>query len=914
MHRKAALLLIVLCAAFFHAGAESMSGDSNGENDIIIAPAEKSLFETDPRSVLTSVFSIRNTGEEARSLTPVVQLPDGWRLSTPLFPLQLEGGASDIILVSIIVPQEALAGSYPVLCGIEGSERRASVTVQVRETFALDLQHESAPGTVLAGQDYESRFSLSNLSNSHQTIRIRADSGRDFVYRGLPARVELEAGERMELVARVSTPQTLEHSMKHYIRLRAELSGAEDIFSETKSVVEIIPVSPPGDPLHRYPLHFSWNGSYANDERPYSTGLSLSGRGYLDDRGRHRLDFSLSPPSWPENGDDEETSWHAAYRNEYLSLSGGDQSFSASPLTSGSRSADGLEGGLYLGNFDLSGFFAPSNEESNGEERNEKFYGGTMKWDFGEVSSLRMHYFRDEEQSETQLLGISGFLRPYDSANIEFETAFEAERPDRFAYTLELTELMEDYDYSFRIKHGSPSFGGTLEDTDYFSAGAGIDLMEDLEFRGAYSFEKQNLDYDRSKPLALSTEDTRLSLSWKPVSTFELGGTWSRTRRRDLFADANYNTEEQSSSLNFEKSWEKVRVEASGEFRHLIDYENGRMNSTQVYSMSGELRHFDDLSLRNSLTYDTGISERGIGDSSATYTLSCSYSHRNRTDFNASYRMSRYPASDYSGYDSLSFGLSHLFPGGGKLSLDGDYSRRRGPREKPELSLSLAYSKTLRLPVSRKSEVGSISGFVYDRETGEGLSEVIVSAGGRTTVTDESGLFRFPAIKVGTSYVQFNTGRVDHPLTPVVEPPMEVEVVARESVHLEVPMSQPAAITGQVTKYAVDRSTDSFMMDESQRNMRKVGGLSRILLEISGEGGARRAYSGPDGSFTFRALVPGEWTLSVIEETIPPSHRLEKQDYRLELAPGESRRVEIKILPVIRRIQFMEEGEVIEIE
>ncbi|MCF7929184.1 MAG: carboxypeptidase-like regulatory domain-containing protein [Spirochaetales bacterium] len=909
MHRKAALLFIALCVAFFHAGAESIFGDSNGGNDIIIAPAEKNLFETDPRSVLTIVFSVRNTGEERRSLTPAVQLPDGWRLSTPLFPLQLEGGASDIVLVSIVIPQQALAGSYTILCGIEGSERRASVTVKVRETFALDLQHESAPGTVLAGQDYESRFSLSNLSNSPQTIKIRANSGRDFVFRDLPARVELEAGERMELVTRISTPQTLEHSMKHYIRLSAELAGAEEIFSEAKSVVEIIPVTPPGDPMHRYPLHFSWNGSYTNDERPYSTSLSLSGRGYLDDRGRHRLDFSLSPPSWPENGNEEETSWHAAYRNDYLSVSGGEQTFSASPLTSGSRSGYGLAGGLYLGPFELSGFRAPADADGG----HDNFYGGSMLFNFGEVSSLRMHYFCDEEQADRQLIGISGFLRPYDSASIEFETAFEAEQPDRFAYTLGLTELMENYDYSFHIKHGSPGFGGTLEDTDYFSAGAGIDLMKDLEFRGFYSFEKQNLYYDRSEPLSLSTEDTRLSVLWKPVSTFELGGRWSRTRRRDLFADANYNTEEQSSGLNLEKSWEKVRVKASGEFRRLTDYENGRMNSTQIYNMIGELRPFADFSLRNSLTFDTGISERGIGDSSVTYGLSCSYSHRNRTEFNASYRMSRYLASDYTGYDSFSFGLSHPF-GGGQLSLDGDYSQRRGPREEPEISISLAYRTTLRVPVSRKSGVGSISGFVYDRETGKGIPEIIVSAGGRTTVTDESGLFRFPALKVGTIYVQFNTGRVDRPLTSVLETPMEVEVVARESVHLEVPMSQPAAITGQVTKYAVDRKTGSFMMNESQQKMKKVGGLSRVLLEISGDGGARRAYSGPNGIFAFRGLVPGEWNLSIIEETIPPSHRLEKQDYRLKLAPGESGSIDVKILPVIRRIKFMEEGEVIEIE
>ncbi len=62
--------------------------------------------------------------------------------------------------------------------------------------------------------------------------------------------------------------------------------------------------------------------------------------------------------------------------------------------------------------------------------------------------------------------------------------------------------------------------------------------------------------------------------------------------------------------------------------------------------------------------------------------------------------------------------------------------------------------------------------------------------------------------------------------------------------------------------------------------------------------------------FCFDNLRPGEWILKINDQNLPEHYYLEKKELPVELKSGEQREVWVQVLPRIRHIQIIEEGEI----
>ena len=68
------------------------------------------------------------------------------------------------------------------------------------------------------------------------------------------------------------------------------------------------------------------------------------------------------------------------------------------------------------------------------------------------------------------------------------------------------------------------------------------------------------------------------------------------------------------------------------------------------------------------------------------------------------------------------------------------------------------------------------------------------------------------------------------------------------------------------------------------------------------------------GRFIFEDVRPGKWTLKVYEAGLPEYHYLEQNTFTFELKPGGKEEVLVRVLPKVRRIEIIEEGEILEVE
>ncbi|MEI6873761.1 MAG: hypothetical protein WCL50_01390, partial [Spirochaetota bacterium] len=203
---------------------------------------------------------------------------------------------------------------------------------------------------------------------------------------------------------------------------------------------------------------------------------------------------------------------------------------------------------------------------------------------------------------------------------------------------------------------------------------------------------------------------------------------------------------------------------------------------------------------------------------------------------------------------------------------------------------------------------------VFDEETGRGVAGVIVSLDGITALTDGKGDYRFPAVKVGRPALKVSTSRLEIPLTVKRDTPATVEVLSMRESTLDIALTRPCLVRGQVAQYGQKKSLDPKKPEVGDADLVKGAGLGYLLCELSGESETRRALTNARGEFEFSALDPGTWKLKIYEKNLPSALYFEKAAYEFELAPGQSAVIEVRALERMRNIQMIDEGEVIELE
>jgi hypothetical protein len=61
-------------------------------------------------------------------------------------------------------------------------------------------------------------------------------------------------------------------------------------------------------------------------------------------------------------------------------------------------------------------------------------------------------------------------------------------------------------------------------------------------------------------------------------------------------------------------------------------------------------------------------------------------------------------------------------------------------------------------------------------------------------------------------------------------------------------------------------------------------------------------------------MRPADWSLSISEDNLPEHARLEKTSYQFHPMPGEHKTALVKVVPVKRRVQILEEGRILKEE
>ncbi len=99
-------------------------------------------------------------------------------------------------------------------------------------------------------------------------------------------------------------------------------------------------------------------------------------------------------------------------------------------------------------------------------------------------------------------------------------------------------------------------------------------------------------------------------------------------------------------------------------------------------------------------------------------------------------------------------------------------------------------------------------------------------------------------------------------------------------------------------------------VDGEEDDETKGRGLAGTLVEITEGQEVLRQLTDEEGRFSFEDIRPGRWELKIRDYHLPTHHYLEQDEFQVELKPGEQKEVEVRVLPRLRPIQIIDEGEI----
>jgi len=895
------------------------------------------IEEVEPGRIITGSFLISNYTGEEEDFTEELKLPDGWQEITPReSPLNLRPDQQQVRVVAFFIPTTSPAGRYQIGYLIKSQRDyniadSDSISVVVLSIIKLEIIVEARPEFVIAGEVYEVRFSLVNKSNISTTIKLTAKSNPAFPLKMEPSELSLEAGKSQSLRLEVKTDEKLKQRIKNIIEIKAETEelriGAISA-SQTVSIDVIPRVTGEFEPYHKLPIRVALIGAGQAGKGDFQA--ELSGRGSLDEEGKRGVDFLFRFPDIQEvtrYGYRDE--YRLSYHQEHLDLHFGDRSYSLSPLTERLSYGRGAEANIYHGKFGSGAFYL----ETRWGEPKKKQVGAYLAYQFNNKFKMKGTFFSKTTGSalaskgyNSRIYSIQAETKPNQALDLDLEFGFcQSDREDKssgLAFRMAFQgKLSSRATYSFENIYAGSKYFGYYNDTDYRSGTLTFPIYGKLQGNLGFRNYRNNLEIDSTKGIA----NREKSYSAGIVYSFAFGTHISLDHehlvREDYLLPADYNYEENTSRLRLEQTFRKLSFTAHierGKFKDRLLAKGS--DNLERYSLYASFRpgHMLSYSLYTRIGHS---SFAGNPKRTKSLGISSSWNIRDNISLSLDYRKEKASSEISLERDDIFSTFTYVFKNHHALILKTQWSDNvAGGKE--ELSFFLTYTIPVKIPVSKKKSTGILKGRVYDEEKSgrPPMPKVLLTVNGANAITDNNGEFIFPSLVPGAHHVQVEMSSIGLNRVTRQRLPILVEIEGGKTNFIEIGVVSYCSISGTVVDFASTsnhklnnedgRPNNSLFLEGSGEVKEKELGLKDITVQITKAQEILQQITDEEGRFSFEDIRPGKWTLKVHSQNLPAHHYLEQEELQIEIGPGEAKKVEIKVLPRLRPVQMVEEGEI----
>ncbi|HEY2064402.1 MAG TPA: carboxypeptidase-like regulatory domain-containing protein [Gemmatimonadaceae bacterium] len=852
----------------------------------------------EPGAQVTLAFRVRNRSAEPRVLRGHLVLPADWQLVIPEQPVVVGPDEEELRLLRIALPSTAGAGVYTVRYGPDDAIARDSAVIAVPARHHVTTSVRESPHFVTAGSAYDAAFAIANTGNGPAVVRLTVAS-----HDGFEAQLDsllVHLGPRAERVVHVGvhTNERAATAVAHRLELSAVVEGDSVRIEPAVSIVEVLPRRV--DEASRFRTLPSQLTVRQVDDTRRPT-LELRGAGALSPAGDARMEYLLRGPGQTTSLSGEQDEYWMDLSSSRYRLRLGDQTSPYSRLGESWRPMFGASGALTFGAVTVGGF----------SQRDRRNYGAARETDNGASVDARplgallvgAKYTARSGASAGDVWSSHAALTPWRAAALDGEYANGRDSTGGGgAYTVALTGSFPRASYALRRLAADSGFPGLTRGLRSTEASATVVPV------GRLSVSTTATDWTSTTVPGLmpTASEWQRAIDGRAAWGELLEVGYRRGRESRLAA-----------STSLDRTSDAVRLYV-GVPLGIASLRSGVEEGVSVFDDSARTRApFRRATVRATVGRgDNGISvvaESFTGvpvtswmqDDHTSLYVSAALKVTGSTRLVGSMSVTKYRGDHPRTPVLLDLAVTQDLPFGERASWrTRAMSFGRGyPSVRPTNQVDLM--TPLGLPVGLSRESGSVRAHVVDRDAGRPLAGVVVHLADRARITDGDGYVSFTGLAEGTHYLEIDRGAVNPDRVIVPATPFGVAVHAGATDDVEIGVVRGARVGGRIRRLesipASSLGAAAALVDS--------GPVAGVVVQLSNGTDSVRTSSDAWGKFTFGAVAPGSWTLSVVRADLPRYRRFEQERVALHLIGGDPHDVELRVVPDAPAVRIIAEAE-----
>ncbi|MBL0062060.1 MAG: SPOR domain-containing protein [bacterium] len=895
------------------------------DRGIVVTIQDSIITNFEAPGIVSGAFLVSNLDTIPHELTEVIEVPTDWHLISGSGSFKLSPGAQEVRVVAAVVKGQTPPGEYHITYTAHEKDERYSanqqvLTVQVKPIISVELSVVEAPLFVEAGTPYRVTFSIEHKGNESATVDLVAKSSAGFQVALDSNKLELAPQQTRLLSAEVLSPRNLTRPVKDRLFIRAT-AGHDTLVSgtQTYSVVNIVPASARTEAKYRQ-LPSRFTTRYVGGDGKDGVQFEFAGAGPLDDHDHHIEYRFRGPERFENNAFGLRDEVYLKLRADDVSISAGDQNFALSNLLERGRLGRGVEVDVDKGNVEARAI----SFQSRAQIPDYEGLGGYIGYSLGRRFSLRGNtLIKKTTRTDDELFSVSSSFEPARQWKVNLESATgtkghgNADPP--LAFWSRIDGRVSTTQISLQKHIANREFHGQIQDIDQNLVDLFTSLPYGFGWANAYRDFSENLEKSGSVPTAPREKHFRTGLNFRNFSLANASLDFETHTRVDKLTSPEFDNRVSFLVARLQKSFRTVGLSSTVMRGVRKDYLTGQSSDLENYRLSVDAHPIRGQRCEG--WWQTGHSGYSIdAKRSNIIGFNAEYNTINSLLLNASFQI--VDRNDDHDFESLQYDVgvqyepykNHFIT----LKL-----RKRDFDELQfdhETSYMLSYQLPVGIPIGRKRDQGSLQGRIYDIDnpTAGGIPGALLRVGDRTTLSDKNGKFVFHSLSRGVHYLQIENAAFGLDRVPMERMPIELNIVGARTESIDLKIAKSCTISGNVSVYGHrDENTERGILVESgtadslaqrTRELQPLRGLADCNLALSNGDEMITATTASDGSFAVRKLRPGVWTVTMRTTNLPDYHRLEQETYTVTLNPGESEKIELRVIPRARRLLIKSSG------
>jgi len=855
-----------------------------------------------PKSLLTSVFTITNSGigEDTYDLKSIV--PEGWHIISSLRPISLLPKQTKTLPLTVSVPITALA-DVPYEIGLSTASQlnpqisdSARVSVKILPHARIKLIGPAKDAKGRPGQGLSYSFSILNLGNGKDRFEITALSAHKEKVGLSMETVELGVGEQTEVIATIHIPLDVSTGTKHVLTLKVEsLLLEQGVFDKNVVYTSILEKKGAKEQgvYKTLPSQLTVYYSGLGTEEPRGMNVDFTTGGQLDDK--HWMDFRYRGPYHKDKKNyrgfsEEEIALEFGGENWDIGL--GDIAASLSDLTISSLSEEGARVRFDKGPMNFTFF----NMEKEDTSFREDFLGGRITGKIDRATEVGLNYFqsnedkldpsasRSAEQKEMASISavrkLENFLIQGEYAGGSFNNG-SGEKEDIAWWVNSILKRERIYLNAEYIYAGS-DYPGRRKDTDGYRTYASYRFFKPLWVWIHKNQTTNNLEGDPAR----ATDDTdriELGASFSkenfPFFSLSYEINKSQSTQQVLLSDS----KEEAIAFRANESFGTLSLSFDSKYSETKD--DIKLVNTKVLEYTGRAyKRWQKIS--GWAAYSYNLEEDIVGDEEAVLRKELGLIYHPSHKLYSSVSFSQEGTKGEEASDILSFDVTYDPSTDFSLSVEGEMRNNRTDVTKEwEFWLSARKKFDMLLPFIKIR--GSVDGDVFIDENNNGTADegekgiagIMFILDENRAPTNKKGRFRLASIVPGEYELDIDISSIPVGLAPKISLPYALKVPRGKLSGITIPLVRVCKVRGRV----FEDKNKNVTMDEEEKGL----SLVRVLLIKDGEI-SRDTFSDIDGKYGFAGILPGKYHISIDEDWLPYRHRLTTvATYTVELKPNQ---------------------------